>query len=130
MVYKGPSPWLCDVFGFIERFRVELPNGSIAHAEMALGDGVVMLGNVGPRNAERPATTRGGIYVFVDDVEAHCEQARSRGAEIIQSPTDQPFGDRLYVALDLEGHEWYFAEHVRDVAIEDLNAMLTGNPPR
>ncbi len=118
-------PWLCDVFGFEERFRLELPNGTIAHAEIALGDGVVMLGNVGPRNTARPAATRSATYVFVNDVDTHCERARSSGATIIEPPADQPFGDRLYVALDLEGHEWYFAQHVRDVAIEDLNRMLS-----
>ena len=113
-------PWLCDAFGFEERFRLTLPGGEVAHAEVCIDDGVVMIGNVGPRNAERPKTNRSSVYVFVDDVDAHCERARDNGAEIIQPPADQPFGDRIYLALDLEGHEWYFAQHLRDVSIESF----------
>ena len=119
-------PWLGDAFGFDERFRLTLPNGAIAHAEISCGDGVVMLGNVGPRNIAAPTTTRSCVYVFVDDVDAHCERARAAGATIVQEPTDQPFGDRVYIALDCEGHEWYFAQHLRDVSIETLMAALAG----
>lgn len=119
-------PWLCDAFGFQERFRLELPNRMIAHAEIEIEGCVVMLGNVGARNAQRPATVRSSLYMFVTDIEAHCVRARAKGAEIVTPPTDQPFGDRLYLALDLEGHEWYFAQHMRDVAIEDLQRTLSG----
>ena len=74
----------------------------------------------------QPTTDRRVLpYVFVDDVDAHWEKARSAGAEIIAPPTDQPFGDRIYTVLDLEGHEWYFAKHVRDVTIEELTQMLS-----
>jgi uncharacterized glyoxalase superfamily protein PhnB len=60
------------------------------------------------------------VYVYVDDVDAHCETAKAAGAEILEPPADQPFGDRIYLARDLEGHEWYFAQHLRDVDVEDL----------
>jgi hypothetical protein len=50
-----------------------------------------------------------GVLVFVEDVDAHCERARAAGAEIIESPKDQPFGDRIYLAKDCDGHEWNFA---------------------
>ena len=119
-------PWLIHVFGFEERFRLDLPNGAIAHAELQIGDGVIMLGNVGARNTVRPVTVRSSVYVFVDDVDAHHENAKSRGAEIVKPPAEQPFGDRIYLAFDLEGHEWYFAQHVRDVEVEELKKMIGG----
>lgn len=113
-------PWLCETFGFEERFRVEMPGGAVAHAELQMGDAIVMLGNVGTRNAARPGSVRSSVYLFVDDVDKHCEHADSQGVEIVQQPADQPYGDRIYLALDVEGHEWYFAQRVRQVAIEDV----------
>ena len=85
---------------------------------------MVIVGNVGLRNRDRPVTVRSSVYVFVDDVDAHCERARLAGAEIIESPKDQPFGDRTYLTKDSEGHEWYFAQHVRDVSVEELSQAL------
>ena len=113
--------WLTGAFGCTERFRLEGPGGIVHHAELAFGDGVVMVGNVGPRNAgPLPTSVRSGVYVFVDDVDAHCAFARSAGAEIVSEPVELPFGDRLYLAVDREGHEWYFAQHVRDVSASEL----------
>ena len=120
--------WLCRAFGFQERFRLEMAGGFVAHAELAIDDGVVMVGNVGHRNAgPQPDRVRSGVYIFVNDVEAHFETARGEGAEIIDEPADQPYGDRIYLALDPEGHEWYFAQHMRDVDIDDLGRDLAGD---
>ena len=119
----GAVDWLAISFGFTERVKLQLPNGYVAHAEMDLGGAVVMLGGLGPKNAGPPPDrVRSGVYVFVDDVDAHCEVARAAGAEILQEPEDQPFGDRIYLARDPEGHEWYFAQHLRDVNVDDLAA--------
>jgi uncharacterized glyoxalase superfamily protein PhnB len=119
----GALAWLCRAFSFEERFRLELPGGLVAHAELVRDGAVVMVGNVGPRNAgPAPRTVRSGVYVFVDDVSDHCEIARRSGATIVDDVTDQPYGDRTYLALDLEGHEWWFAQHVRDAAIGELTA--------
>jgi uncharacterized glyoxalase superfamily protein PhnB len=134
LFYENPGAaidWLIRAFGFVERFRLQLPNGALAHAEVSAGLGVVMIGNVGPRNAMRPSTVRSSVYVFVPDVDAHCQRAREAGARIVEPPADQPFGDRSYLVLDLEGHEWYFAQHVRDVSVEQLQSMLaTAGAPR
>jgi uncharacterized glyoxalase superfamily protein PhnB len=118
--------WLCASFGCTERYRLEGPGGVVHHAELSFGGGVVMVGNVGPRNAgPLPTSARSGVYVFVDDVDAHCAGARSAGVQIVSEPVDLPFGDRMYLAVDLEGHEWYFAQHMRDVSLADLpNAQL------
>jgi uncharacterized glyoxalase superfamily protein PhnB len=123
----GALTWLCSAFGFEERVRLELPGGFIAHAELAIADAVVMVGNIGARNAgPSPGTVRSGVYIFVDDVDGHCGDARRSGAEIVDEPADQPYGDRIYLALDPEGHEWYFAQHVQDVDIDDLGRQLGG----
>lgn len=59
-------------------------------------------------------------YLFVEDVDAHFGRAKAAGAKILQEPADQFYGDRTYCAQDPEGHQWYFAQHVRDVAPEDM----------
>jgi PhnB protein len=116
--------WLKDAFGCTERFRLATPTGIVLHAEIEIGGAPMMVGNFGPRNAAPPGSVRSGVYVYVDDVEAHCARARSAGAEILEPPADQPYGDRIYLARDLEGHEWYFAQHMRDVSIEDLKRRM------
>jgi uncharacterized glyoxalase superfamily protein PhnB len=114
--------WLSEAFGFRERMRMPGPDGSIQHAELELADGVIMLGCPGPdyRNPKRLSAVTQNIYVYVDDVDKHFERAKRAGARILQEPADQFYGDRRYGAVDPEGHEWYFATHVRDVAPEDM----------
>ena len=115
--------WLIDTFGFAEQVRMKGPNGKTNHAEIKLGDGVVMMGNPGP-DYQNPKH-RGGatqlVYVYVDDIDKHYEVARAKGASILQEPADQFYGDRTYGAEDPEGHQWSFAQHVRDVAPEDMH---------
>lgn len=119
--------WLGRAFGFRERFRLAAPSGFVLHAELELGRAVIAVGNVGPRNAGPPPDrVRSGVYVFVDDVDRHFEDSRRAGVEILEPPEEQPFGDRVYLARDLEGHEWYFAQHLRDVAVDQLTQMLGG----
>jgi PhnB protein len=115
--------FLTRAFGFRERMRLPGPGGKIAHAEVELADGVVMMGCPGPdyRNPRHLGGTTQNVYVYVDDVDKHFERARREGARILQEPADQFYGDRRYGAEDPEGHQWYFAQHVRDVAPEDLH---------
>ncbi len=89
----------------------------IAHAEMELADAVVMMGHPGPeyRSPRRLGQVTQNVYVYVDDVDAHFKRAKAAGATILEEPADQFYGDRRYGADDLEGHRWYFAQHVRDV---------------
>ncbi len=119
--------WLVRAFGFRERFRLAAPGGFVVHAELEREGALVMLGNVGPRNAGPPPDrVRSGVYVFVDEVDEHWRAARAAGAEIVDEPSDQPYGDRIYLARDPEGHEWYFAQHLRDVAVDELARRLAG----
>ncbi|MFQ5698398.1 MAG: VOC family protein [Myxococcota bacterium] len=118
----GALTWLSRTFGFEERLRLPAPDGSVAHAEMELSDGVIMMGHPGPeyRNPKRLGQVTQQLYVYVDDVDAHFEHSRREGASILHKPEDQFYGDRRYAAEDPEGHHWYFAQKVRDVAPEDM----------
>ena len=116
--------WLTRVFGFRERMRIPDESGKVTHAEVELGDGVVMLGSPGgdyqgPRRLGRKTQL---VYVYVDRVDEHCERARQAGATIVRELSDQGYGDRNYSAEDPEGHEWFFAQHVRDVSPEEFGA--------
>ncbi|MEZ4417196.1 MAG: VOC family protein [Gemmatimonadota bacterium] len=103
--------WLADAFGLVERSRMAGPDGAVQHAEMELEDSPIMLGSPGGdyRNPRHVGHATSSLYVYIDDVDAHCERARSSGAEIIEEPADQPYGDRRYGVRDPEGQEWYFA---------------------
>jgi len=115
--------WLCATFGFRERLRATGPGGSVSHAQLDVAEGAVMLGRQGAEF--RPP--RGGevsqfLHVRVEDVEAHCEIARRRGARILKPPTDMPFGERQYTVEDPGGHRWTFSQSIADVAPEAWGA--------
>jgi PhnB protein len=119
----GAVDWLVGTCGFHERVRMPGPDGKAIHAEVGLADGVVMMGNPGPEY-QNPKKLRGAtqlVYVYVDDVNAHFEKANAAGAHIFQEPADQFYGDRTYGVEDPEGHQWSFAQHVRDVSPEDMH---------
>lgn len=119
--------FLTSAFGFRETVRHESPDGRVGHAELALGDGQVYLGEPGPdyRSPKRLGATTVGLYVIVDDVDSHFERAKAAGAEITNEPAEQEYGDRRYAATDPEGHEWFFAQQVREVAPEEWGAKAT-----
>lgn len=116
--------WLSAAFGFRERLRYAEEDGTVTHAEMTLEDGLVMLGDPGPdyRNPRQLGAVTHLVHVYVDDVDAHCEQARRAGAVILSEPADQAYGDRRYDAEDLEGHRWSFAQRVGDVSPAEWGA--------
>ncbi len=117
--------WLEKVYGFKLRFSLADPkSGNIMHAEMTFADGIIMLGPISPeRGGLSPRDLAGvnqGLYVYVDDVQRHYEHARETGARITMHPETMFWGDRVYGALDLEGHQWSFAQHVEDVPPEKM----------
>jgi uncharacterized glyoxalase superfamily protein PhnB len=106
---------LCATFGFVELFSVPESGPFVRHAQLRLGTNVVMLGSV------RPEEGLGGAHalsVYVDNLDAHFEQARSAGAEIISPPEDTDFGSREYHVRDLEGHFWTFGTYLPDAGAE------------
>jgi uncharacterized glyoxalase superfamily protein PhnB len=106
--------WLGRAFGFreIREARHESPGG--LHAEMELGAGRIMIGTPGghgafpPKGSGNPSQL---LSVYVEDVDAHCARARAAGATICAELEDKFYGDRVYEALDLEGHRWSFHQH-------------------
>jgi uncharacterized glyoxalase superfamily protein PhnB len=85
-------------------------DGALMHAEMRHGDGVVMLGT-GEAGKGSP-----GLYLVVDDVDAHFARARDAGAEVVHGPEETGFGSRRWRARDPEGHEWSFGTYRPDPA--------------
>lgn len=107
--------WLCDAFGFVERWTV-----GEHRAQLAVGDGavVVMTDDGGGRMIPAPPAATHGVMVRVEDVDAHCARARLGGATILRPPADFPYGERQYCAEDLAGHRWTFSQTIADVAPE------------
>jgi len=119
--------FLSNAFGFEEALRYTGAEGYVNHAEMKVGDGAIYLGDPGDqyRNPKELGQETVGLYVYVDeDVDALCERARAAGAEILSEPADQEYGDRRFTARDPEGHMWFFAHRVREVAPEDWGAEV------
>ena len=101
--------WLTRAFGFETLIEHANPDGTIAHAEVGLGAGVVGVSSATPPAAENPwSTVRQGIYVHVPDVDAHYERARTAGAEIALLLRDTAYGSREYSARDVENRLWAF----------------------
>lgn len=134
VVYKDAAKaidWLCDAFGFELRLKVEGDGGEIIHSELTYGDGVIMVGQEdreGARHAwlramvspkSNGGLTTQSLMLYVDDADAHCAHARSRGATIAEEPTTSDYGedywsDRGYCAIDPEGHIWWITQRLRD----------------
>jgi uncharacterized glyoxalase superfamily protein PhnB len=104
------SAWLCRAFGFRERLRI-----GEHRAQLVFGDGAVIVtaGRTKRGLAANPVTHE--VHVRVADADRHHEQAKRSGARILQPPTDYPYGERQYSALDLGGHHWTFSQSIADV---------------
>jgi PhnB protein len=113
-----------DVFGATERMRMGGPDGRIGHAELQIGDSVVMLadefpdfGSLGPKSVGGTPVT---ISVYVDDVDATFARALELGATAFRPVENQFYGDRSGTFDDPWGHRWYVATHVEDVPEEEM----------
>jgi len=95
--------WLSRAFGFQQHAVYRSDEGTVQHAELSLGPGIVMFGQGDPSSQ--------GVYVAVDDADAHYERARAAGAEITREIEDTPYGSREYSARDLDGHVWSFGTY-------------------
>jgi uncharacterized glyoxalase superfamily protein PhnB len=104
--------WLEHAFGFERHAVYDGPDGTVAHAELRLGEGMIMLGSEGdtPGRLGHHAG-QSWVYVVVEDADAHIEQARAAGAEIVVEMGDQAHGSRDYSARDPEGNLWTFGTY-------------------
>ncbi|MER5969951.1 VOC family protein [Streptomyces sp. NPDC002055] len=105
---------LTEAFGFTADAVYTGEGDVVTHAELSCGNGVVMLGSKGRAGVFAEAMRDAGpagIYVVVEDIDAHYERAAAHGAEILMPPTDQDYGSRDYMARDAEGNVWSFGTY-------------------
>ena len=111
--------WLCKAFGFETHLVVSNEDGTIVHAQLVFGNGMVMLSSVRKSefdNFQKPPSALGGVvsqspYIIVDDADKHYARAVAAGAEIVIEIKDEDYGGRGYFCLDLEGHVWNFGSY-------------------
>ena len=110
--------FLAKAFGFEERYRLPMPDGRLGHAEVGYGGQVLMLASAYPEMGFQGAAAlparHAQVKCYVDDVDAHHARARDAGATIVQAPADQPYGERVYRAVDPEGQHWQFANVAKE----------------
>ncbi|MEL6679829.1 MAG: VOC family protein [Pseudomonadota bacterium] len=114
--YKGAHAairFLTEAFGLRLVQSFDGPDGTLMHAEMAYGNSVVMIGTAA---AEKGSP---GLYLVVEDVDAHYAAAKAVGAHIVYPPEDTEFGTRRYRARDPEGHEWSFGTYAPQTEAPD-----------
>lgn len=111
-------------FGFQKIMIINGENGEPVHAEVQHKDCLIMLGThpdqtTGTKSPNDLGGTSVRLYVYTEDVDALIERAQKAGAKIIEKPADQYWGDRTGSVRDPEGHVWWIATHVKDVALEE-----------
>jgi PhnB protein len=111
-------------FGAKERGRMEAPDGKIGHAEIQIGDSLVMLSDPFPQAATRTPKelggTTGSVFLYVEDVDAFVQKAVDAGATVTMEVADQFWGDRFGTITDPFGHTWSVATHIEDVPPEEM----------
>jgi PhnB protein len=112
------------VLGAKERMRMSAPGGKIGHAELEIGDSVVMLSDAFPEMGGQTPKGLGGtpvtVMVYVEDVDAVFDQAIKAGATEERKVENQFYGDRAGQFVDPFGHKWFVATHVEDVPPEEM----------
>jgi PhnB protein len=133
LVVKGSERALAfyaEVFGAVERMRFPGPGGTVAHAEIEIGDAVLIVEDENPQwgTAAPPV---GGVpgtpvfqFLYVEDVDAVVARAAEAGAEVRRAPENQFYGDRDAFLVDPFGHAWTVATHVEDVSEPELSRRL------
>jgi PhnB protein len=111
--------WLTRVFGFAERTwaRHTQADGSVGRTQLQVWDSVITLGTPSVHGDSPRCGVSSMLLVYIDNVDEHYDRARAAGARIVSALEELPWGDRRYQASDPEGHQWTFAEHLRDVEL-------------
>ena len=134
--FHSVTPYLCvkdaaralefykKAFGATELMRMADPSGRIGHAEIKIGDSIIMLADEFPEMGFRSPQSLGGspvvIHLYVEDVDATVDQAVAAGAKLTREVKDQFYGDRSGGVEDVFGHVWYVSTHKEDVAPEEI----------
>jgi PhnB protein len=127
LVVDGASAaidFYCSVLGARERMRMPAPGNRVGHAELELGDSVIMLADESPEaNARGPGTVGGTpvfLHVYVEDVDDVFDRAVQAGARSLRAVEDRFYGDRSAGIEDPWGHVWSIATHVEDVPPDEM----------
>ena len=134
--YHSVTPYLCakgaaqaiefykKALSATERMRITQPDGRVGHAEIQIGDSVIMLADEFPEMGVRSPETLGGspvsIHLYVEDVDAVFQQAVTAGAMVKRPVADQFYGDRLGGIVDPFGHTWWISTHKEDLSPEEI----------
>jgi PhnB protein len=112
-------------FGAVELFRHKAPDGKIGHAEVRIGDTVIMLADEFPDHDAHSPRKYGGspvtLHVYCEDVDAVAAKAIAAGAKVKRPVADQFYGDRLGTFEDPFGHTWHLSTHIEDVSADELD---------
>lgn len=120
-----------QAFGATEIMRFPGPNNTIIHAEIKIGDSVIMLSDGGPNEFRDPQTLGGtgvGLMIYVPEVDKTFKNAVSLGAKQSREVIDQFYGDRSGTLIDPFGHVWTVATHVEDVSQEEMQRRMAALP--
>jgi PhnB protein len=113
-----------DAFGAEELMRMEAPGGKIGHAELKIGDSILMISDTFPQTTTKPPSelggTTAGVFLYVEDVDAVVTGAVKAGAQVTQEVEDMFWGDRFGSVKDPFGHVWSIATHVKDLTPEEI----------
>jgi len=105
--------------------RVPGPAGTVGHAEIKIGDALIMLADELPEMGYKSPQTIGGspvsIMIYVEDVDSFVNRAIAAGAKVLQAVEDKFYGDRAGSLADPFGHQWHIATHVEDVPVQELS---------
>lgn len=116
--------WLGNVFGFIEHFRYGDP---VSGAQMKAGNAWIMLKQI--RNGGKTPKQLGfgtqSLTIFIEDLEAHLEKAKSAGVTLLEDLHETVYGELQYAAVDLDGHHWLFSRHARDLSPDQWGAVVS-----
>ena len=128
LVIKGAAAaidYYKKAFGATEVVRMAGPDGSIMHAEIKIGDSMIMLGEENPQMGATAPTSLGGspvgLCLYVPDVDKRFAGAVAAGATVKKAVQDQFYGDRSGTVVDPYGHLWTIATHIEDVAPDEMN---------
>jgi PhnB protein len=120
----GAIDYYKRIFGAIEVMRIPGPGGKIGHAELRIGDSIIMLADENPQTGMRGPQSFGGspvsFLLYVEEVDAVTAKAEMSGAKILRPPKDQFYGDRSATLVDPFGHQWTVWTHVEDVSPEEM----------
>jgi PhnB protein len=113
-----------EVFGAKERMRMDGPDGLIGHAELQIGDSVLMLADPNPQSSSKPPKelggTTSGLLLYVEDVDAVVAKATEKGATVTMPVEDMFWGDRFGQVTDPFGHSWQIATHKEDLTEQEM----------